>query len=65
MKNGKIAKIDFCSIDDNGEKCAEWVEKETEAGIRGTLAGKKEFPKGKCVICDKPAKEVVYVGKSY
>ncbi len=61
----KVAKVNFCSTDKQGEKCAEIIEKEMNAEVRGTLANKKEKPTGKCIICGKPAKEVVYVGKSY
>ena len=65
IKNKKIARVNFCSIDKQGEKCAEIIEKEINAEVRGTLINKKERPTGKCIICGKPAKEVVYVGKSY
>jgi len=65
IKNKKIAKVNFCSIDKKGEKCAEIIEKEIGAEIRGILANKKEKATGNCVICNKPAKEVVYIGKSY
>jgi len=65
IKNNKIARVNFCSIEKQGEKCAEIVEKDINAEIRGILANKKEKPKGKCIICGKSAKEVVYVGKSY
>jgi prolyl-tRNA synthetase len=65
LKEGKIARINFCSIDKRGEKCAEYVEKEINAEIRGVRADKKEKPTGRCVICDKQANEVVYVARSY
>jgi len=65
IKDKKIARVNFCSINKQGEKCAEYVEKEINAEVRGTLANKKEKPTGKCVICGKPAKEVVYIGRSY
>ena len=65
MKNNKIARINWCSTDKKGEKCAEYIEKELKAEVRGTLANKKEKPTGKCIICNKPAKEVVYIAKSY
>lgn len=65
IEDKKIARLDFCSVEKDGEKCAEHVEKETGAEIRGTLANKKETPSGKCIICGKKATEVVYVGKSY
>ena len=67
LENKKIARINFCSISKDGEKCAEIVEKELSAEIRGVLANKKEKPFGnsKCIICNKPAQEVVYIGKGY
>jgi len=61
----KVARVNFCSIEKQGEKCAEIIEKEINAEVRGILINKKEKPTGKCIICGKPAKEVVYVGKSY
>ena len=65
IESKQIARIDFCSIEKAGEKCAEIIEKEIGAEVRGILANKKETPKGKCVICGKKADVVVYVGKSY
>ena len=65
LNKGKIARINFCSIEKQGIKCAEKIEKETGGDIRGTLANKNETPKGNCVACKKPATKVVYVGKSY
>jgi prolyl-tRNA synthetase len=65
MKDGKIARVDFCSVGKEGERCAEYVEKEIGAEVRGTMANKKEKPGGRCIICGRPAKEVVYIGKSY
>ena len=63
--NKKVAKVNFCSIEKEGEKCAEYVEKKIGAEIRGVLADEKEKPAGNCIICNKNAKEVVYIGKSY
>ena len=65
IKEKKIAKVNWCSLDKNGEKCAEYIEKEINAEVRGNLANKKEKPTGKCVICNKPAKEIAYIAKSY
>jgi hypothetical protein len=65
LKNKKIVKANFCSVGKEGEKCAEHIEKEINAEVRGTLASKKELPKGNCVICNGSAKEVVYIGRSY
>ena len=65
MQNGKIARVNFCSLESPGIKCAEEIEKEYGASVRGNLANKKEIPKGKCVICKRPAESVAYIGKSY
>jgi prolyl-tRNA synthetase len=65
MKNKKIARAEFCSIDKEGVPCAEVIEKEIGAFVRGIRWDKKEKPSGKCVICGKKANEVVYIAKSY
>ena len=65
LENKKIVRSNFCSIEKQGEKCAGVIEKELHAEVRGTLANKKEKPTSKCAICNKVAKEVVYIGKSY
>ncbi len=65
VKKGKIAKVNFCSISKEGEKCAETVEKELGAEVRGERRDMKEKPSGKCVFCNKNAKVVAYIAKSY
>ena len=65
IESGKMARVSFCDTDPKGVKCAEYVEKEFGADVRGTLANKKEKPTGKCMICNKEAHEVVYIAKSY
>ncbi len=65
IENKKIARVNFCSIDKSGEKCAEFIEKEINSEVRGILANKKEKPTGKCIICGKNAKEIVYIAKAY
>jgi len=65
FKNKKIARINFCSVEKEGIPCAEVIEREIGAEVRGTLGNKKEIPKGNCAICGKKANVVVYVGKSY
>ncbi|GAH32220.1 unnamed protein product [marine sediment metagenome] len=42
MKEGKIAKISWCSLDKKAMKCAEYIEKEINAEVKGILANKKE-----------------------
>ena len=57
--------LSACSTEKTGEKCAEIIEKEINAEVRGTLANKNEKATGTCALCKQPAKNVVYVGKSY
>jgi len=61
----KIARVNFCSCDKDGETCAEAIEKEVVAQVRGTIVGKTEEVSGKCVVCGEEAKAVVYIAKSY
>jgi len=65
LENKKIARFNFCSIEQDGEKCAGYIEKKLQARVMGIHAGKKEKAKGKCVICNKKAKVIAYAGKSY
>jgi len=65
LDEGRVAKFDFCSAEKEGEKCAEYVEKELSARVMGTRADKKEKPTGKCAFCNKKAGVVAYAGKSY
>ncbi|MEK6874040.1 MAG: proline--tRNA ligase [Nanoarchaeota archaeon] len=64
--SGKIARCGFCSINKSGEKCAEIIEKEISASVRGkNLENEKPKSTEKCIICGKKADEIVYVAKSY
>jgi prolyl-tRNA synthetase len=67
INNGGIARIEFCSVEKEGEKCAEVIEKNTGAQVRGTRFDEnlKKHVFGKCAVCGKKSKEVVYVAKSY
>ena len=67
LNSGKAARVNFCSVNSSGEKCAEYIEKELGAEVRGTFADKNEKPgkNEKCIICNAPADEVVYIGRSY
>ncbi|MEK6926817.1 MAG: proline--tRNA ligase [Nanoarchaeota archaeon] len=64
IESGKIARCGFCSVDMDGAKCAEIVEKEVGAQVRGTKL-EKEKTSGNCVVCGKKAKEIVYVARQY
>lgn len=67
IESGKIARCGFCSTNMKSEKCAEIVEKDIGASVRGTRL-EPEIPKGKtekCVICNKKAEKVVYIARAY
>jgi prolyl-tRNA synthetase len=65
IRQGAIARCAFCSLDKDGEKCAEIIEKEIEAQVRGTRLDEKEKPSGKCAVCGENAHHIVYIAKSY
>ena len=65
IENGLIAKCNFCSVNKEGISCAETIEKETNAQVRGTKFDEKSQVSGKCVICGKKANEIVYIARSY
>lgn len=64
IESGHIGRCNFCSVDKEGTSCAEIVEKETGATVRGTKLV-KEKASGKCIVCEGEAKEVVYVARQY
>ena len=65
IDKGKIVCCGFCSIDFDGEPCAEAVEKEIGAFVRGSRVDEEKNTFEKCLICGKPAGCTVYIAKSY
>jgi prolyl-tRNA synthetase len=65
LDSGNIARFNFCSIGPEGQKCADYIEKELQARVMGSNEAKKERAKGKCLFCSKKATVVAYAGKSY
>ena len=65
IKNGKIVCCGFCSIDNKGFRCAEFVEKEIGAFVRGKRVDKDKHEFASCIICGEPASCTVYLAKSY
>ena len=65
IKDRGIARCSFCSVGKKGERCAEVIEKEIGAEVRGTRLEEKERINGKCVVCDGEGEETVYVARSY
>jgi prolyl-tRNA synthetase len=65
LNSGKIARFVFCSVDKNGQKCAEFIEKDLSARVMGTRADLNEDVVGDCLFCGEKANFIVYAGKSY
>lgn len=65
IKKGGFVKVNFCSMNEDGAACAEKIEKDLLARVRGTRADKNEKPSGKCIVCGSPAKCVAYVARQY
>ena len=64
IESGNIVRCNFCSIEMDGKKCADIIKDKTGAEVRGTNLV-EEKAEGKCIVCDKDAKHVVYIAKSY
>ncbi|MFX0086341.1 MAG: proline--tRNA ligase [Candidatus Hodarchaeota archaeon] len=68
LENKKMVKIPWCSIDLDGEDCAdELKDRFAGAQVRGIDVRETETPSGdaKCFICGKSSQIFVYVGKQY
>ncbi len=68
IKARKMVKIPWCSIELDGEPCAEEIKDQLAgAEVRGIDVKEKEVPSKneKCFICGKQAGCFVYVGKQY
>lgn len=67
VSKGMIARAPFCSIDYDGEPCGEKLKEMYSAEVRGVRIDLEEEPpeKATCIVCGRPAKHYVYIGKSY
>ncbi len=65
LKSGHIARVNFCSMDLDGEACAEKIKDQMGGEVRGTRLGQEEKPWGPCIVCGKSAKVVTYIGRAY
>ncbi|NVM16103.1 MAG: proline--tRNA ligase [Candidatus Lokiarchaeota archaeon] len=65
INNGKIVCCGFCSIDLDGEPCAEVVEKDIGGFVRGKRVDVEKHEFATCVICNEPATCTVYIARSY
>lgn len=65
INNGKIVCCGFCSIDLDGERCAEAVEKDIGGFVRGKRIEGENHEFASCIICNEPATCTVYIAKTY
>lgn len=65
-KHRGFIRAPFCSVDNDGWKCAEQLKADTNGGmVCGTLYPRAEKGEGNCIMCGKKAKWMVYIAKSY
>lgn len=65
-KEKGFIKVPFCSIEKEGEKCADILKEKTNGGsVRGISFAKHEKAEGNCIICKNKANYLVYIAKSY
>jgi prolyl-tRNA synthetase len=60
IKNKKVALSEWCG----SKECEDWIKTKT-GGAKIIGINEQAKAKGKCVYCGKPAKHVVWIGKSY
>jgi prolyl-tRNA synthetase len=65
ISNGKIVRCGFCSLEKTAFPCAEIIEKEIGAEVRGSRVKGETKTFKKCIVCNKPATKTVYLAKSY
>jgi len=65
LGEGKIIRTNFCSLEMSSAACAEKVEKELGARVRGKRADLNEQPAGECPFCGKKAGVVAYIARQY
>lgn len=65
IEDSGIAQCNFCSTSKEGISCAEIIEKNIGADVRGTRLDETKKPSGNCAICGEKATKIVYVARSY
>ncbi len=65
VADSNMVRCGFCSMELDGEACADTIKDKTGAEVRGKKVDKEDKKFARCVVCGKPAKETVYVAKSY
>lgn len=65
IDKGGFVRVQFCSLGKDGEHCAQRIEKELKAKVRGTRTDKEEKAAGSCVACGNAARHIAYVARAY
>jgi prolyl-tRNA synthetase len=65
LDKGAIVAAPFCTMEKEGEKCADAVKEKCYANVRGARYGENERAHGKCIACGKPAGAIVYIARQY
>ncbi|MEK6972658.1 MAG: proline--tRNA ligase [archaeon] len=65
LEERNLVKVNFCSLEKDGEECATVIEKNMMARIRGKRADIQEKASGNCIVCGKKATVVAYAAKEY
>ncbi|MBM3309384.1 MAG: proline--tRNA ligase [Candidatus Altiarchaeales archaeon] len=65
LSEGKIVRVNFCSLELGAVKCAEEVEKKLGARVRGKRVDLEEKPSGSCLFCGRKAGVVAYIARQY
>ena len=61
ISSRRIARVEWCGK----LECAEVIKENVGGEIRGSRYDIAELPRGNCIACQQPAKEVVYVARAY
>ena len=61
INNRRIARMEWCGK----LECAEVIKESAGGEIRGTRYDIAEIPRGNCIVCQQPAKEIIYVARAY
>ncbi|MDI6737259.1 MAG: proline--tRNA ligase [Nanoarchaeota archaeon] len=65
IENKKIVCCGFCSLGMDAVKCAEVIETDLGAFVRGRKVTEEKNHFSSCIVCGKKAKDTVYIARSY
>lgn len=65
IEKGGLIKANFCSMEKDGKHCADKIKEDMVGTVRGIRIDIKEVSSGKCIVCGKESKHVVYIARQY